>query len=162
MGYTLSEARKLPDWNAAKEEQMELATDLMKTCWAMYDVTETGLAPEIAWFKVNDDNLQPNPGDRSSPSTRNSRLAWKKDFVIKPLDAHNLQRPETVESLFMMWRITEDPIYREWGWKIFKAYELHTKLDGDKGYTSINDVNTVPPPLLDNMESFWLVSLAPH
>lgn len=35
------------------------------------------------------------------------------DFVIKPLDAHNLQRPETVESLFVMWRVTGDLVYRE-------------------------------------------------
>ncbi|CAI7571680.1 unnamed protein product [Penicillium manginii] len=44
--------------------------------------------------------------------------SWKKDLIIKPLDAYNLQRPETVESLFLMFRVTEDPIYRKWGWKI--------------------------------------------
>jgi hypothetical protein len=37
--------------------------------------------------------------------------------------AHNLLRPETVESIFYMWRFTKDPKYREWGWKIFLAFE---------------------------------------
>lgn len=156
-GYTVAEARKMPGWNAEKEQQMQLAIDIMKTCWGMYAVTETGLAPEIAWFNADDFDLQPQPGKRPARFTKDSRAAWKQDFIVKPLDAHNLQRPETVESLFMLWRITGDPLYREWGWKIFKAFEKYTKVGGGKGYTSLNDVNKIPPPMRDNMESFWLV-----
>ncbi len=156
-GHTLVEARKGRDWDEDSEKQIQLARDLMKTCWGMYAVTKTGLAPEIAWFNTRERDLRPKPGQRSLTSTKNSLSAWKKDYVVKPLDAHNLQRPETIESLFMMWRITEDPLYREWGWKIFEAFEKHTKLNSGKGYTSLNDVNAVPPPMRDNMESFWLV-----
>lgn len=50
--------------------------------------------------------------------------------------AHNLLRPETVESLFYMWRATRDPLYREWGWRIFQAFETHTRVESG-GYTSI-------------------------
>ena len=77
---------------------------------------------------------------------------------MKPLDAHNLQRPETVESLLVMWRITGDRTYREWGWEIFQAFEKYAKLADGEGYTSLDDVNAIPPPRRDNMESFWLVS----
>ncbi|KAI1267959.1 glycoside hydrolase family 47 protein [Xylariaceae sp. FL1019] len=154
-GKPLSEARKLSSWSSEKEAQIKLAEDLMKTCWGMYAVTRTGLAPEIAWFNVHDRDLAPRPGDRPPPTTSHDSLSsWKKDYIIKPLDAHNLQRPETVESLFIMWRITGNPIYREWGWRIFKAFEIHTKIDG--GYTSLDDVMAVPPAKRDNMESFWL------
>lgn len=83
---------------------------------------------------------------------------WKKDFIIKPLDAHNLQRPETVESLFMMYRITGNAMYREWGWKIFQSFQKHALVPDGEGYTSLNDVRTVPAATRDNMESFWLVS----
>ena len=38
------------------------------------------------------------------------------------------QRPETVESMFVLWRMTKDPKYREWGWQIFEAFEKHTKV----------------------------------
>ncbi|KAJ8132583.1 hypothetical protein O1611_g1038 [Lasiodiplodia mahajangana] len=156
-GHPLSKARTWPSWDSKKEDQMQLARDLMKTCWGMYAVTKTGLAPEIAWFHADEEDLRPAPGDRPSRPTRNSLAAWKKDYIVKPLDAHNLQRPETVESLFVMWRITEDPLYREWGWRIFNAFERHTKLSEKQGYTSVNDVNAIPPPPRDNMESFWLV-----
>ncbi|KAI0518051.1 glycoside hydrolase family 47 protein [Xylaria bambusicola] len=155
-GHPLSKARTWPSWDDKKERQMQLARDLMKTCWGMYAVTKTGLAPEIAWFHANEEDLRPAPGDRPLAATKDSLAAWKKDYIVKPLDAHNLQRPETVESLFMMWRITEDPVYREWGWKIFNAFEKYTKVGQRQGYTSVNDVNAIPPPLRDNMESFWL------
>lgn len=121
-------------------------------------MTQTGLAPEIVWFETRSEDLEPHNSTTSAfrPS-KNSLKEWKSDYVIKPLDAHNLQRPETVESLFMMWRITGDPMYREWGWKIFKAFERYTKVNGG-GYTSLEDVNSIPPRKRDNMESFWLVS----
>lgn len=147
-GLTLEKARQ-GNWSAEKEQQIDLARDLMKTCWGMYAVTETGLAPEIAWFNTL------ARGEIIKPKSRLS--SWKKDYIVKPLDAHNLQRPETVESLFMMWRITEDPLYREWGWKIFQAFKEHTSVGDGKGYTSVNNVNSVPPVWRDNMESFWLV-----
>ncbi|KAI2622485.1 glycoside hydrolase family 47 protein [Hypoxylon sp. NC1633] len=155
-GYTLAQARKSSDWDANKEQQIQLARDLMKTCWGMYAVTKTGLAPEIAWFHADDQDLEPRPGDRRTTSTKDSLDSWKKDYIVKPLDAHNLQRPETVESLFMMWRITEDPQYRHMGWEIFKAFEKHTKASDAQGYASLNNVNSIPPPQRDNMESFWL------
>ncbi|KAL2012564.1 hypothetical protein VTN00DRAFT_89 [Thermoascus crustaceus] len=158
-GLTEAEARRGPGWGAEQEEQMQLARELMKTCWGMYKVTETGLAPEIAWFEADDTALQPAPGASNSPmrsASKNSKATWKKDYIIKPLDTHNLQRPETVESLFMMWRITNDPIYREWGWEIFKAFQKYTIVDDGEGYTSLNNVNAVPPTRRDNMESFWL------
>ncbi|KAI1761615.1 glycoside hydrolase family 47 protein [Hypoxylon sp. FL1150] len=155
-GHTLAKARTWPGWDDKKEIQIQLARDLMKTCWGMYAVTKTGLAPEIAWFHANEEDLRPTPGNRPLAPTKNSLASWRKDYIVKPLDAHNLQRPETVESLFMMWRVTEDPLYREWGWKIFNAFEKHTKLSQRQGYTSVNDVNAIPPPQRDNMESFWL------
>lgn len=31
-----------------------------------------------------------------------------------PIDARNILRPETVESLFVAYRLTGDPIYRTW------------------------------------------------
>jgi len=57
-----------------------------------------------------------------------------------------------VESLFYLYRATKDPIYREWGWNIFSAFEKHTRLD--EGYAAISDV--VIPRFTDKMETFYL------
>ncbi|KAK7717031.1 mannosyl-oligosaccharide alpha-1,2-mannosidase [Botryosphaeria dothidea] len=155
-GLTEAEARRLPSWTTEKSEQMDLARGLMKTCWGMYKVTKTGLAPEIVWFEVDDVALQPRGKDNTPSSSSNDDALWEKDYTINPLDAHNLQRPETVESLFMMWRITQDTLYREWGWEIFQAFNKHTLVEDGEGYSSVNDVNSVLPSMRDNMESFWL------
>ena len=168
-GLALSEARRQGQnfpgggWTASQENQIYLARELLKTCWAMNAVTATGLAPEIAYFNAAEEDLQPGPGGGRSPHSKRrsseAHVLWKKDIRIKPADAHNLQRPETVESLFVLWRITGDPVYQERGWKIFEAFERHTRLGGGgEGYTSIDNVNAVPSTLRDNMESFWLVS----
>lgn len=160
-GLTVAKAKKSPGgWSAPKEQQMSLAKELMKTCWGMAKVTVTGIAPETAWFNADQSALQPNPGTRSLPNSGNSLASWKKDYIIKPLDAHSLQRPETVESLIMVWRITQDPIYRKWGWEIFKNLKKYTILEDGEGYTSLNDVNILPLTQRDNMESFWPVSLS--
>ena len=40
---------------------------------------------------------------------------------MKPADAHNLLRPETVESLWYMYHLTGNKTYQEWGWKIVQV-----------------------------------------
>ena len=49
----------------------------MQTCYEMYKMSATGLAPEIVYFNMH-------AGSTS-------------DMYIQPLDRHNLLRPETVE-----------------------------------------------------------------
>lgn len=51
--------------------------------------------------------LQGNP--EGGPDGGNKSSEYISDITIKPLDRHNLLRPETVESLFVLHRITEDP-----------------------------------------------------
>ncbi|PWW77044.1 Glycoside Hydrolase Family 47 protein [Tuber magnatum] len=151
-GLTVEEARKAEKgvkWGIRQEEDLKLARELMRTCYEIYNVTATGLAPEIAWFNLKHGKSDDGEFLEEDP---------KKDIIVKPRDAHNLQRPETVESLFVMWRITGDEIYREWGWKIFEAFLEHTAVgeDAKDGFTSLDNVNEIPPKQRDNMESFWL------
>lgn len=42
--------------------------------------------------------------------------------------AFNLLRPEALEAMWYMWRITRDWRYRTWGWHIFQAFETHCKV----------------------------------
>ena len=124
----------------------------------MYKVMVTGLAPEIAHFNIADPPHMEKDGILpSAPFTEGANAKWRSDFVIKHNDNHNLQRPETAESLFYMWRITHDPIYREWGWEMFKAFIKYSAADDGAGFTSLAHANEIPPILKDNMESFWLV-----
>lgn len=121
----------------APAADLDLAAELMQTCMAMYRATPTGLAPEIVYF-----NEQPGSTD---------------DITIHPADRHYLLRPETVESLFYMHRVTGDPKYRTWGREIFDALNKHARV-ASGGFTSLSDVTVVPPVVgsRDKMESFFL------
>ena len=155
-GLTVEEAKKAGKWGKKEEEELQLAIELTKTCWGMYKVTATGLAPEITFFETGESPQTPQMGKFTSAEISSSSESWKKDFIIKPQDSHNLQRPETVETLFYMWRITGDDKYREWGWEMFKSFVKYSAADDGAGFTSLNNVNEIPPMLRDNMESFWL------
>ncbi|KAL2180357.1 glycoside hydrolase family 47 protein [Thermothelomyces heterothallicus CBS 202.75] len=156
-GLTEREARKLPTWTEQDEADMQLARELMHTCWGMYKFMATGLAAEITYFKIDNPPL-PESAPHKAPDEFDPSpdAEWRKDFEVRPFDSHNLQRPETAESLFYMWRITGDIKYREWGWEMFKSFMNYTAVADDGGFTSLSNANKIPPVTRDNMESFWL------
>ncbi|CAI7830299.1 unnamed protein product [Closterium sp. NIES-53] len=80
---------------------------------------------------------------------------YGRDIQIHQADRHNLLRPETVEALLYMHRVTGNTRYREAGWKMFQAFEQHTRV-ASGGYTSLDDVSRVPPPKRNKMETFFL------
>jgi endoplasmic reticulum Man9GlcNAc2 1,2-alpha-mannosidase len=170
-GQSVAEAKTRlgSDWTSKQDEDLHLAKELMKTCWGMYKATATGLAPEIAYFRI-DDPPRPWIAGSAAPVSHlfdePNDTEWRQDYDIHSNDVHNLQRPETVESLFYLYRITGDPIYREWGWEMFESFITHAKVVHQFGehheknavyaYTSLNNANKIPPAHRDNMESFWL------
>jgi len=80
------------------DQHLTLAESLARTCYFMYNLTSTGLSPEIAYF--NQDSSQ------------------SEEVTIHNGDAHNLLRPEYVESLYYLYHITRKQMYRDQGWKV--------------------------------------------
>jgi mannosyl-oligosaccharide alpha-1,2-mannosidase len=191
-------AKQSSTWSRRQDEEILLAKELAKTCWATYLATATGLAPEITYFQTDNppkmfsdvypDSTLLGSGRATSSSTSSQDLnlisvpladteIWEQDIEIHAQDTHNLQRPETIESLLYMYRITGDNQYREWGWDMFKAFIKHTAViqpvvdhhhsetEGSQtasaskrivGFTSLSNANHDPPVQRDNMESFWM------
>ncbi|KAK7933255.1 hypothetical protein WMY93_004151 [Mugilogobius chulae] len=129
--------------------------------------THHGL-PRTTWTCQTDDgdllpNVQAN-GNGLSPEIVhfNMHQGSVRDIEVKLADRHNLLRPETVESLFYLYRFTKDHKYREWGWEILQnlinIQGLRWKLAvSTGGYTSVNNVRDPDyPSPRDKMESFFL------
>lgn len=117
------------------DSHMKIAEELMTTCYQTYVQQPSFLAPEITYFNIHGDNSN--------------------DMYVKTNDAHNLLRPEFIESLWYMYQITKNTTYQQWGWNIFQAFEKYTKVVN--GYTSIGNVrNTANVRPKDLMESFFL------
>lgn len=51
----------------------------------------------------------------------------------------NILRPETVESLMYLWRLTGNKTYQDWGWDIFQAFEKNSRIAS--GYVGLRDVS---------------------
>ncbi|KAI4376832.1 hypothetical protein MLD38_014547 [Melastoma candidum] len=105
---------------------LSLAEELGRTCYNYYQITKTKLAGESYRFEAG------------------------KDMTVS--SAANILRPETVESLFYLWRFTNNQTYREWGWDIFEAFENNSRVSN--GYVGLKDVNTGEKD--NTMESFFL------
>lgn len=69
-------------------------------------------------------------------------------------DRHYGLRPEAIESVFYMYRITGDNIWRQKGWKMFEAVQSATQTD--TANAAMKDVTSNLGTLDDTMESFWL------
>ena len=69
-------------------------------------------------------------------------------------DARYILRPEAIESVFYMYRITGDPTYQDKAWAMFEAIENSTSTQ--YGNAAIRDMTKSPPDLDDSMESFWM------
>ena len=63
-------------------------------------------------------------------------------------------RPEAIESVFIMYRVTGEEYWREKGWKMFNAIEKYTRTE--LANSAILDVTSAVPSFDDTMESFWL------
>ncbi|KAJ2898431.1 hypothetical protein MKZ38_003938 [Zalerion maritima] len=90
-----------------------------------------------------------------------------KEFVAKRIKDERLQpgfvsipgknyilRPEAIESVWYMYRITGDKIWQDKGWRMFESIMKATKTEG--GHSAIADVTSKISPQNDSMESFWL------
>ncbi|PPQ73267.1 hypothetical protein CVT26_015225 [Gymnopilus dilepis] len=125
------------------QRDWKLGYELIETCMDTHK-TATGLAPEIVHFYTAED------GDVSDK---------KRDWYIKgnenPAAPSYDARPETVESLFLAYRLTGNQKYRDYGWQIFQAIEKFCKVD-EGGYTSILNVDDANSERLDKMETFFL------
>ncbi|KAJ3772466.1 glycoside hydrolase [Lentinula raphanica] len=126
--------------------------ELIQTCVDTHD-TLTGLSPEIVHFRI------PSDGTFDALSKSGVPVDWyikgASPGVEAPYDARYILRPETVESLFLAFRLTGDIRYRDWGWNIFQSIEKHCKVDTG-GYASIINVDEVPSRKEDKMETFLM------
>lgn len=63
-------------------------------------------------------------------------------------------RPEALESVFIMYRITGDKKLQDTAWRMFQHIDKATRTKF--GHSTIKDIRHSKPRFEDKMESFWL------
>ena len=112
-----------------ERDYLNMARRIARTCVEMYKSQPTGLSPDNARFSGNGE--------------------------ISAIDRKSIQRPETVESLFYLYRRTGEEKYREWAWDIFSAMEKHYST-ASGGWQGIIDATSANPTGDDKQQSFLL------
>lgn len=110
---------------------MEVAKGVTETCHESYNRTATGLGPEIIRFS---DGVEAR--------------------ALKSQERAYLLRPETIESYFILWRLTGDTKYREWAWQAAEAIEKYCRARG--GYSGIRNVESTDTRQDDVQQSYFL------
>jgi len=62
-------------------------------------------------------------------------------------------RPEAIESVWYMYRITGDATWMDKGWRMFEAIMKAT--NANAGHSALLDVTVAQPKQKNEMESFW-------
>ena len=70
-------------------------------------------------------------------------------------DSYYILRPETLESMYILWRVTQKQKYRDWAWEIFEAIETHCRVE-EGGYAGVHNVGEEKPKKINKQESFFL------
>jgi mannosyl-oligosaccharide alpha-1,2-mannosidase len=158
----------------SRPDDLEIAKKLTNGCVWAYASQVTGIAPEIfgvinclpdddcewtreRWHKaVQEVNVyETDPGKTMEEMVRltikDHRLA---PGVTHVSDKRYILRPEAIESVFMMYRITGDVEWQDKAWTMFERIEHATRTE--IASSAIGDVTSENPPKLDSMESFWL------
>lgn len=92
------------------------------------------------------EQLAINRQEATQASQKNSRP----ESFGAHMDSRYILRPEAIESVFYMWRITGDPIWQDKGWQMWESIENATWTE--LAYSAINDVNQANSPKADSME----------
>ncbi|CAG8626260.1 20514_t:CDS:10 [Cetraspora pellucida] len=125
-----------------RPNDLETAIRLAETCYWSYNMTYTGIGPEKIWYTTS---------NVSSISRWSQIQSGKLPTELVKIDANYLLRPETVESLFILYRITGDKKYQDKAWEIWQAIEKWCKTP--VAYSGLYNVNNDEVTLNNNMES---------
>ena len=90
------------------------------------------------------------------PPTKRVQAHWSHFSILGSYDQYEL-RPETVESYFVMWRITHDQKYRDWGWEVVEALDKYCKVETG-GYAGIHNVWSNSSRHTDNLQQSWFLA----
>ncbi|KAF9043367.1 glycoside hydrolase [Panaeolus papilionaceus] len=152
--------------DADRKMHMRAAKALGYTCAVSYADQVSGLGPDemtmpgtgLLWIdEVRKwEEAGEVGGEKGCPGLREPPRegdASKWDYFSTYPNAY-LLRPETVESIFILYRTTGDVKWRERGYAIYQAIEKHTKTT--YGYSSVHSIGSKAPMQINDQPSWFL------
>lgn len=157
---------------------MAVARKLVEGCIWAYNATQTGIMPEVFWMVpcTNTTNCtwdahayhaavlaeQANDSRSQKMADRAQRAAYLLKERRLPLgfteisDRRYILRPEAIESVFVLYRLTGEKKYQDAAWRMFQAIERVTRTEIASAAIVDVTVEKKKPEKDNRMESFWL------
>ena len=159
-----------------REDDLPVARRLVDGCIWAYDSQVTGIMPEISQLlpcedpsnctwdeaKWHDALLSRRP--ETEEDVKVLSKAQRAHLIIEQErlqpgytalgDFSYMLRPEAIESVFLLYRITGDRKLQDAAWRMFEAIERNTRTE--IANAMLVDVTSEIPEKRDRMESFWL------
>jgi mannosyl-oligosaccharide alpha-1,2-mannosidase len=157
-----------------RPDDLEIAEELVAGCVWAYDSNPNGIAPEIFSVmpcpKDNDctwseqiwhDKLEKIYGKKSGADAEQNLQNIINDQRLPPgftaiEDRRYILRPEAIESVFLMYRITGKQIWADAAWRMFQRIEKVSRTE--VAAAAIRDITQTGDEMekMDSMESFWM------
>ena len=127
-----------------RDDFLDLGSRLTGGCVWLYDAFPTNIMPENAEM-IPCETLE-GPCEPSPPG----RSANLPDGIVRVRDSRYMLRPEAIESVFYMWRITGDQKWRDAAWRMWQGIvkECETEL----AFATLQDVKVHASSKADSME----------
>lgn len=132
-----------------RKDYVDLAARLTAGCVWAYDSFPTNIMPETSeHVKCEDLDAPCAYAEEAFEASGGSRVL--PGGFLRVRDARYMLRPEAIESVFYMWRVTGDKVWREAAWRMWEGIvqETQTKL----AFASIEDVTVEGSEKADSME----------
>lgn len=120
-------------------------------CIWTYTAMPSGIMPE-SFFAVRCPDPHDCTWDQAAWDAINVREGSPNGVNV--WDNRYLLRPETIESVFIYYRITGDTAYQDAAWRLFETIERHTRTP--IAHAALENLTQTTPDKVDRMESFWL------
>lgn len=164
-----------------REQDLDDGRRVASTCYWVSQATGTGVQPESVIFYAADDTsretLTTIKGERYEAVRQKASIGGSSRFGgseteprtepikyyrhlqgdppgVKFSSPRYIGRPETIESVFYMYRLTGDKKWQERGWRMFTSWAAAARAKG--GMASVLNAVHAPARHVDNMESFVL------
>ncbi|KAE9966406.1 hypothetical protein BLS_007029 [Venturia inaequalis] len=161
-----------------RPQDLETAKKLVEGCIWAYESTPSGIMPEIfkavkcydaencpwseeEWYSAI---VREAPFVDSTVPEAKMTITERAEEIIKETllppgftqvrDTRYILRPEAIESVFILYRITGDTRYQDIAWQMFTSIDRVCKTE--ISYAAIHTVLEKDPPPADSSESFWM------
>ncbi|OAA45666.1 Glycoside hydrolase, family 47 [Metarhizium rileyi] len=135
-----------------RKDYVDLGARLTAGCVWGYDSFPTNIMPESTELVRCEKLDGPCPYQEDKfPGGKDKDLP---SGFLQVSDAKYMLRPEGIESVFYMWRITGDAIWREAAWRMWEGIVKETETE--TAFACIQDASKHGSAKMDSMETFWL------